>query len=199
MFELLLATRNRKKLSEMLRLLEGIEVRLYTLDDFPDCPEVEEDEETFEGNAVKKAITLSRCTGKITVSDDSGLEVYALKGAPGVYSARYAGEKADDQANIEKLLSEMEGIRDRRARFVCVVALAFPDGKVEVFDGYVDGIIGEKPIGEKGFGYDPVFFPEGHDRTFAEMDASEKDAISHRGKALKKLRDYIVSKVYKKN
>lgn len=199
MIELVLATRNKKKLEEMQRLLEGIPVRLYSLDDFPECPEVEEDEETFEGNAIKKAIAVSRCTGKIAVSDDSGLEVYALCGAPGVYSARYAGEGATDRANIEKLLSEMKDIKDRRARFVCVIVIASPDGKVEVFDGYVEGTIGHKPIGEQGFGYDPIFFPEGFNKTFAEMGALEKDALSHRGKALEKLRDYILNWFYKKN
>ncbi|MFN3479404.1 MAG: XTP/dITP diphosphatase [Thermodesulfovibrionales bacterium] len=199
MIEIVLATRNRKKLEEMQRLLEGIPVRLYTLDDFPECPEVAEDEITFEGNAIKKAIAVSRCTGKIAVSDDSGLEVYALGGAPGVYSARYAGERADDRANIEKLLSEMKDIKDRRARFVCVIALANPDDKVEVFDGYVEGTIGYEPLGEKGFGYDPVFFPKGFNKTFAEMEAIEKDKLSHRGKALERLRDYIMNWFYKKN
>ncbi|MFN3395602.1 MAG: XTP/dITP diphosphatase, partial [Thermodesulfovibrionales bacterium] len=193
------ATRNRKKLEEMQRLLEGIPVRLYTLDDFPECPEVEENETTFEGNAIKKAIAVSRCTGKIAVSDDSGLEVYALGGAPGVYSARYAGEKADDRANIEKLLSEMKDIKDRRARFVCVIALANPDDKVEVFEGHVEGTIGYEPLGERGFGYDPVFFPKGFNKTFAEMESIEKDKLSHRGKALERLRDYILNWFYKKN
>lgn len=199
MLELVIATRNKKKLQEMQRLLEGLGVRLYTLEDFPECPEVEEDEGTFKGNAIKKALAISRCTGKITISDDSGLEVYALKGAPGVYSARYAGEKADDKANVEKLLSEMEGIKDRGARFVCFIALAFPEGEIKVFEGHVEGTINLKPKGDKGFGYDPVFIPEGYHRTFAEMDSHEKDAISHRGKALDKLRDYIVNTVYKKN
>lgn len=199
MLELVIATRNRKKLEEMQRLLEGLSVRLYNLDDFPECPEVEEDEATFEGNAIKKAIAVSRCTDKIAVSDDSGLEVYALKGAPGVYSARYAGERANDRANIVKLLSEMRGIKDRRARFVCVIAIAFPRDGVQVFDGYVEGRITEEPRGERGFGYDPVFIPEGHDRTFAEMDSHEKDALSHRARALIKLREYIVNTFYKKN
>jgi XTP/dITP diphosphohydrolase len=199
MLELVLATRNKKKVEEMERLLEGMPVRLYSLDDFPECPEVIEDEETFRGNAIKKAIAVSTFTGKAAVSDDSGLEVYALNGAPGVYSARYAGEDADDRRNLEKLLLEMKGVKDRRARFACFIALAFPDGKVEVFDGYVEGTIGERPRGEKGFGYDPLFYPEGHDRTFAEMEPEEKDNLSHRGKALKKLRDFISDRVYKKN
>lgn len=193
--ELVIATRNRKKLQEMQRLLEGIPVRLYTIDDFPECPDVKEDEMTFEGNAVKKARHISNCTGKIAVSDDSGLEVYALNGAPGVYSARYAGEKADDRDNIERLLFEMRDIKDRRARFVCVIALAFPDGRVEVFDGSIEGKIGYAPVGKGGFGYDPVFIPEGHERTFAEMDAHEKDILSHRGKALEKLRNYILKRI----
>lgn len=199
MLELVIATRNKKKLEEIQRLFDGLSVRLYGLDDFPECPDVEEEEATFEGNAIKKAVTVSRYTDKVTVSDDSGLEVYALKGAPGVYSARYAGEKANDKANIEKLLSEMRGIEDRRARFVCVIAIAFPRDGVQVFDGYVEGKILEEPRGEKGFGYDPIFIPEGCDRTFAEMDSYEKDAISHRARALTKLRDYIIGWFYKKN
>lgn len=197
--EIVIATRNKKKLEEMQRLLEDLPVRLYTLDAFPECPEIKEDQVTFKGNAIKKALAVSKCSGKIAVSDDSGLEVYALKGAPGVYSARYAGEGADDRANVEKLLTEMRDIKDRGARFVCVVALAYPQDEVEVFDGYVEGKICEQPRGEKGFGYDPVFIPEGYDKTFAEMDSQEKDILSHRGKALHKLRDYIVNIVYKKN
>lgn len=187
--ELVIATRNKKKVEEIKRILEGIPVTLFTLDDFPGCPEVEEDQATFEGNAVKKAQSVALYTKKPAISDDSGLEVYALNSAPGVLSARYAGSDADDGKNLEKLLLELRGVEDDRrgARFVCVIALAFPEGRVETFEGFVEGKIGTEPRGVSGFGYDPVFYPEGHDRTFAEMSAEEKDALSHRGRALRQM------------
>lgn len=193
--ELVIATTNRKKVEEIKRILEGVPVTLFTLDDFPGCPEVEEDANTFEGNAVKKAVAVARYAGRPAIADDSGLEVYALNGAPGVLSARYAGAGADDKRNREKLLLVLEGIEEgkRGARFVCCVALAFPNGRVETFHGFVEGRIGMEPKGVSGFGYDPVFYPKGHDRTFAEMDADEKDALSHRGEALRNLRAYLSS------
>ncbi|MCL5022142.1 MAG: XTP/dITP diphosphatase [Nitrospirae bacterium] len=193
--ELVIATRNRKKVGEIRRILEGIPVTLHTLDDFPGCPEVEEDEATFEGNAIKKARAVAGYSGKPSLADDSGLEVDALGGAPGVFSARYAGEGADDRKNLEKLLSELRdvGKEKREARFICVIALALPDGKVDTFRGSVAGRIGTEPRGESGFGYDPVFYPEGHERTFAEMSADEKDALSHRAIALRELRRYFAT------
>lgn len=193
--ELVIATRNRKKIEEIKRILQGVPVALFALDDVPGCPEVEEDADTFEGNAVKKALAVARYSGKPAIADDSGLEVYALNGAPGVWSARYAGADADDRKNLEKLLSELRGVEEekRGARFVCCVALAFPDGRVETFPGFVGGRIGTEPKGFSGFGYDPVFYPKGHDKTFAEMSADEKDALSHRGVALRKLRIYLSS------
>lgn len=193
--ELVIATRNRKKLEEIRRILNGIDVVLYTLDDFPGCPETEEDADTFEGNAVKKARAVAEYTKKAAFADDSGLEAYALVGAPGVYSARYAGEETNDKKNLEKVLKEMEGVEEGRrgGRFVCVISLAFPDGKVSVFEGYVEGSIGRGPKGFNGFGYDPVFYPKGYDRTFAEMSADEKDKLSHRGMALKKFREYVAT------
>lgn len=192
--ELVIATRNRKKIGEIRRILEGVPVKLYSLDDFPGSPEVEEDADTFEGNAIKKARAIAGYSGKPAIADDSGLEVDALGGAPGVFSARYSGT-GDDRRNLEKVLSEMKGVEQggRSARFVCVIALAFPDSRVEIFRGSVEGSIGREPKGISGFGYDPVFYPSGHDRTFAEMSAGEKDALSHRGMALKKLRDYLSS------
>lgn len=192
--ELVIATRNRKKIEEMKRILEGLPVRIYALDDFPDCPEVIEDADTFKGNAAKKVLAVSRYTKKPAISDDSGLEVYALNGAPGVFSARYAGEGADDVKNLEKLLSEMRVITKgkRGARFVCCIALAFPDGKSETFEDYAEGSIGDEPKGHNGFGYDPVFYPKGSKKTFAEMTAQEKDSLSHRAMALKAFREYIV-------
>ena len=193
--ELVIATRNKKKVGEIKRILQGVPVALYTLDDFPGCPEIEEDAGTFEGNAVKKAAAVAMYSGKPAVADDSGLEVYALNGAPGVWSARYAGADADDRKNLEKLLSELRGVDEekRGARFVCCVALAFPDGRVETFVGFSEGRIGTEPKGFSGFGYDPVFYPKGHNKTFAEMSADEKDALSHRGVALRKLRIYLSS------
>ncbi len=129
------------------------------------------------------------------MADDSGLEVGALGGAPGVFSARYAGENSDDQKNVKKLLREMRGLGDgeRSARFVCCIAFSMPGRGTKTFTGYARGRIGRRPRGFNGFGYDPVFYPEGHDRTFAEMRDDEKDSLSHRGKAMKKLYMYLKS------
>lgn len=205
--EILLATRNKKKVEEMQRILRGMDVSILSMDDFPSCPEVEEDMDTFEGNAVKKAVSAAKFTNKAAVADDSGLEVYALNGAPGVMSARYAGENANDSANIEKLLKEMRIIPEgqRGARFVCCIALAFPDthsippfikggqGGGITFYGFVEGVIGREPKGRMGFGYDPVFYPAGHNKSFAEMLPEQKDALSHRGNALEKFKKYLMS------
>lgn len=187
--EIVLATRNRKKIEEIARITSPLGIRLRTLDEFPACPEVEETEETFRGNALKKAREICACTGLPALADDSGLEVDALGGAPGVYSARYAGQDATDAGNLEKLLTEMSLITEdkRTARFRCVIALAAPGGMEEAFDGSVEGRIGHDQKGHNGFGYDPVFLPEGHNRTFAEMSAADKDGMSHRGRALEKL------------
>lgn len=199
--DIVLATRNKKKIEEMIRILCGMDIKILTLDDFPSCPEVEEDANTFEGNAVKKALAITKCTNKIAVADDSGLEVYSLNGAPGVRSARYAGENADDVSNVRKLLNEMENVPDekRGARFVCCIALAFPDGRIEKFLGFVDGKISREPRGKMGFGYDPVFIPEGYKSTFAEMASEEKDSISHRGRAIEELKRYLNNLLKKYN
>ncbi|KAF0146245.1 MAG: dITP/XTP pyrophosphatase [Nitrospirae bacterium] len=200
---IVLATRNKKKVEEIKRIVAGMPISLYTLNDFPDCPEVIEDGKTFEENAVKKARAVSSHTNMPALADDSGLEVYALDGEPGVLSARYAGENADDRKNTEKLLNEMRSVPDgkRGARFACCIALAFPagdlalrDGKAETFTGYSEGSIGREPKGSNGFGYDPVFYPAGCKRTFAEMDDEEKDSLSHRGAALKKLHEYLTGR-----
>jgi XTP/dITP diphosphohydrolase len=187
--EIVLATRNKKKVEEISRILEGAPITILTLDDFPSCPEVEEDEPTFRGNAIKKAVAIAQYTGRAAVSDDSGIEVDALNGEPGVYSARYAGEGAGDKANLDKLLQNLKGVPagQRGGRFVCVIAFALPDGRVETFEGIVEGTVGEKPAGSGGFGYDPAFYPMGHDRSFGEMAPDEKDALSHRRIALDKL------------
>ena len=197
---IVLATRNKKKVEEIKRIVRDMPVAIYTLDDFPGCPDVEEDGKTFEENAVKKASAVSKYTKTPALADDSGLEVDALAGEPGVFSARYAGEGADDRKNYEKLLREMSSVPDgkRGARFVCVLALAFPDSRVETFSGYAEGLIGRKPKGADGFGYDPVFYPQGYERTFAEMGDKEKDLLSHRGMALGGLYAFIKA-VHKKN
>jgi XTP/dITP diphosphohydrolase len=193
--EIVLATRNKKKIEEIKRIMTGLRVVILSLDDYPDCPEVEEDRDTFEGNAIKKATEICRCSSKPALADDSGLEVGALNNAPGVYSARYAGGTGNDIdiQNYEKLLFELKNVPDERrgARFVCCMALAFPDGTVKTFLGSVEGRIGWRPQGKTGFGYDPIFIPTGEKKTFAEMSGEEKDRLSHRGKALEKLVEYM--------
>ncbi len=192
--EIVLATRNKKKLQEMQRIFSGTDIRFLTLDSFPDCPEVVEDGKTFRANAVKKAVQTAGNTQHPSVADDSGLEVFALGGAPGVFSARYAGEKASDHENVSKLLLSMKKLKtdeERAGRFVCCIAFALPDGRCKTFYGYAKGRIGRKQKGENGFGYDPVFYPEGCKKTFAEMSGPEKDALSHRGKALRKFYQHI--------
>jgi XTP/dITP diphosphohydrolase len=197
--EIVLATRNKKKVEEIRRITTDLQVTILSLDNFPDCPETVEDRDTFEGNAVKKAVEVCTCTGKTALADDSGLEVDALGGAPGVYSARYAGTGGNnDVRNYERLLSELKNVPDdhRGARFVCCMALAFPDGTVKTFFGYAEGSIGHEPKGKTGFGYDPVFIPKGYKNTFAEMSGDEKDRLSHRGKALEKLASSLHSALH---
>lgn len=191
---IVLATTNRKKIEEMKRMFAGYNIRFITLDSFPGCPEVVEDGKTFRANALKKALAVAKFTGYPAVADDSGLEVTALGRAPGVFSARYAGDKAKDSENVKKLLREMMSqteSRAREARFVCCIAFATPEGQHKTFTGYVRGVIGKKQKGFNGFGYDPVFYPEGHNKTFAEMTEQEKDRLSHRGRAMKKLYGYL--------
>jgi XTP/dITP diphosphohydrolase len=191
--DIVLATRNPKKIEEIRRILESSGIVIRTLEDFPGCPDVAEDGRTFEANAVKKAVAVARYTGRTALADDSGLEVDALGGAPGVFSARYAGEEADDRRNLAKLLDAMRFVSDeeRRAKFICCIALGFPDGTARTFVGTVAGTLAREPRGTGGFGYDPVFFPIGESRTFAEMDDDEKDAISHRGRALRAVRRHL--------
>jgi len=191
--DIALATRNRRKAEEMTRIFSGLGIRFLSMDSFPGCPEVREDGRTFRANALKKALAVAAYTGLAAVADDSGLKVDALDGAPGILSARYAGEPADDRRNLRKLLRELADIPPgrRSARFVCCIAFALPDGRHKTFTGKVEGTIGPRPRGSNGFGYDPVFYPLGRRKTFAEMTAGEKDLISHRGKAMKKLYIYL--------
>jgi XTP/dITP diphosphohydrolase len=195
--DFVLATNNKKKIEEMRHIigLMDKETRLFSLDDFPAFEEAVEDGDTFEANAVKKAEHVARHTGMTAIADDSGLEVYALDGAPGVYSARYAGEPSDDAANNRKLLDELKNVSDdkRGARFVCCIALASKEG-IETFTGYVSGVIGRESKGYSGFGYDPLFYPEGGKRTFAEMRDTEKNSISHRAMALRELQKHLLEK-----
>ena len=196
--DIVIATRNKKKLKEIKRIMEEGDVSItnvFSLDDFPGCPDVQEDGKTFEENAVKKAVSVSKYTGIIALADDSGLEVDVLNGAPGVLSARYAGDSADDTANLKKLLENLENVpyKKRGARFACCLALAYQN-TVKTFFGYVEGRIGIEPRGENGFGYDPIFYPEGYDRTFAQMSDEEKNALSHRGKALREFQKYLREK-----
>jgi len=190
---LIVATRNRGKVREIRRALKGLGLRIYSLGDFSDVPEIEEDGKSFTENALKKARFYSKYFWKLTLTDDSGLEVDSLKGWPGIYSARYAGEKATSQENNQKLLREMEGISlsKRGARFRCVIAMVSPDGREAIAEESCKGRIGFKEKGRKGFGYDPLFILPKYGKTMAELSLEEKNRISHRGKALKKLRKII--------
>ena len=195
--DIVLATRNKKKIEEIRRITAGLPITVLSLDDFPEYPETVEDSDTFEGNAFKKAIEAARHVGRPALADDSGLEVDALGGKPGVFSARYAPDatSGNDPKNYEKLLADLGLVPEggRSGRFVCCIALAFPDGQVKTFFGYAEGRISLKPRGARGFGYDPVFLPQGYDKTFAEMTAEEKDRLSHRGKAIEKLAEFLIA------
>lgn len=183
--KLLIATRNAHKLAEIQQIFPVQGLELVSALDFPDIPDVVEDGQTLEANAVKKAVTLSVATGFYALADDTGLEVDALEGAPGVYSARYAGEPCDYAANNRKLLAALAGVEDRAAQFRCVIALSEPSGKAQFVEGICRGRMATKASGDQGFGYDPLFVPDGETRTFAEMAADEKNRISHRGRALR--------------
>jgi XTP/dITP diphosphohydrolase len=191
--ELVLATRNRHKGAELAALLADLPIRIRTMDDFPEVPDVVEDGDTCEANAIKKARAVSQATGLLAVADDTGLEVDALGGRPGVYAARYAGLQATYEDNWRKLLDEMSGVpRDRRtARFVTVAAVALPSQAVEVTTGRLDGLIAEEPSGARGFGYDPVFYVPELGKTLAELSSEEKNRISHRAKAFAQVRDLL--------
>jgi XTP/dITP diphosphohydrolase len=187
--ELLVATNNAGKIRELSQLLSGAPLRLRLLNEFKGVAEAEETGTTFAENATLKALHYSAHAGLLTLSDDSGLAVDALGGAPGVYSARYAGAHATYAERMAKLLGELEaaGGADRRARFVCVIAVADPSARtVETFEGVCEGRIAHAPRGTNGFGYDPLFIPDGHDRTFGELPEEVKHSLSHRARALAK-------------
>jgi XTP/dITP diphosphohydrolase len=181
--QLVLATYNKGKSHEIRTLLKDSPIQIKDLTDFGPIPPVVEDGDTFDDNAYKKASFTSRILGLPAIADDSGLVVPALNGAPGVYSARFAGEDATDQQNCIKLLEQMKDVKDRKASFVCVVSIAIPTGPALTYEAQCDGLITETPSGSSGFGYDPVFFYPPKNKTFAELSDDEKNEVSHRGKA----------------
>lgn len=193
--ELVLATSNPHKAAELQAMLGDLGIRIRTLAEFPDVPEVVEEGATCEANAVKKATVIARHTGLPVIADDTGLMVEALGGRPGAYAARYAGEQATYEDNWRKLLQELEGIPPdrRRARFVTVAAIAAPSGKVQVVEGVLEGAIAEHPAGTRGFGYDPVFLVPELGKTLAELAPAEKNRISHRARAIAKVREILVT------
>ncbi|MCR4441065.1 MAG: XTP/dITP diphosphatase [Peptococcaceae bacterium] len=190
---LFVATRNRGKVLELVKLLDGLDVEVLCADDFPGMPKVEENGATFLENASIKALAGARASGLLTVADDSGLEVDALEGLPGVRSARFAGEPPDDYKNNMKLLKLMERVPfpRRTARFTSIIAVAAPGGRIYPAEGKCEGLILEEPRGSGGFGYDPLFYVPALGKTFAEMTLEEKNMVSHRGKALKNARNIL--------
>ncbi|MFA7256695.1 MAG: XTP/dITP diphosphatase, partial [Kiritimatiellales bacterium] len=182
--KLVIATRNRHKLEEIHAIFNFQGLEVCSAVDFPDIPDVIEDGDTLEANAVKKAVEICRATGLPALADDSGLEVEALNGEPGVYSARWSGEDCTYADNNAKLLRELTGKENRRAQFRTVIALAIPGEEPLTVEGSVQGTIINELRGDQGFGYDPLFIPDGYNRTFAELPADVKNKISHRARAL---------------
>ncbi|HAU31066.1 MAG: Non-canonical purine NTP pyrophosphatase [Desulfotomaculum sp. 46_296] len=183
---LILASRNQGKIKELVSLLSPLDLEVVSLSLYPELPEIIEDGTTFVENAVKKAKTIALATGCLAMGDDSGLEVDCLNGAPGIFSARFAGEKSDDLANNMKLLKLLENVpwEERKARFICVVAIATPSGRIFTAEGSCQGLIAFEQKGAGGFGYDPLFYVPGFDKTFAELEPDVKKTISHRARAL---------------
>lgn len=191
MKQIVFATNNAHKLKEVREILQGTGINVLSLSDIGCHDDIPETADTLDGNALLKAEWVKQRYGYDCFADDTGLEVDALDGAPGVYSARYAGPGHDSAANVALLLKNLEKADDRRARFRTVIALMAGDSEPVLFNGIVDGEITCERFGDSGFGYDPVFKPEGSDRTFAQMTDEEKNAISHRGRAVKKLAEYL--------
>lgn len=187
--KLVIATRNAHKLEEIRAIFDFKNLEVLSAFDFPDLPGVVEDGDTLEANAIKKAVEIAKATNCWAMADDSGLEVDALAGAPGIYSARYAGEHCSYSDNNEKLLRELADKLDRSAQFRTVIALSDPAGNVKTVSGECPGLIIEELRGTNGFGYDPLFVPDGYSKTFAELDSEIKNRISHRANALQKAQD----------
>jgi len=193
MRELLLATFNENKVREITQISKGfnLDIKFLYLKDFDNIKKVTEDGKIFKENAFKKAKEYYSQTGVITLAEDSGLCVDALDGAPGVYSARFSGEEKDDYKNNLKLIHILEGVEEREARFICSAALVLSKDSVEVFEGVLEGSIASSLRGQSGFGYDPVFLPQGYDRTLAELGAEVKNKISHRYRAIEGILKFI--------
>ena len=191
--EVVIATRNVGKIREIQAILAPLGLKVVSLSDFPEIPEIIEDGQTFEENAVKKAVAVARLTGRIAIADDSGVLVDALQRRPGIFSARYAGEKATDAERYQKLLQEMSCIPEekRGAAFVCAIAVSSPRGKAETVEGQCHGEIAFAPQGSHGFGYDPVFYLPELGKTMAEVNPEVKNQISHRARALEKLKQLL--------
>jgi XTP/dITP diphosphohydrolase len=195
--KLVLATRNQGKITEFRRILDALApgaIELIGVDQFPDLIDVEETGSTFEENSLLKARYTSHATGLPAIADDSGLCVDALNGDPGIFSARWAGEHGNDRANLDKVLAQLKDIPDdkRTAHFICVASLVLPDGRHQVAEGRFDGHILHAPVGDNGFGYDPIFQPVGLSISSAQMSAEEKDLLSHRGKSLRSLAPHVI-------
>ena len=192
MKKIVLATRNKHKIAEIKTILHDLPLEILTLNDFPDVPVLREDGETFQENSLQKAQEVFQHTKYFARADDSGLEVFYLNGRPGVISARYAGNGASDEMNNEKLLGQMRGVapRRRKAQFRAVLTLV-DDRGVEVTEGICPGTLAELPRGTNGFGYDPIFMPDGFSRTYAELTSEEKNRISHRARALAAMREVL--------
>lgn len=193
MKEVLIATNNKGKAKDFEVLFRPLGITVLTLQDIEESIDVEETGTTFVENAVLKAETVANLLGKVVIADDSGLEVDALNGEPGVYSARYAGEPSDDEANIDKLLAKLVEVPEtaRQARFRCVLAIAGPTIETTTYSGSCEGVITDQRQGTNGFGYDPIFYVPNKEKTMAELSAVEKSAISHRGAALAQLKDQL--------
>jgi XTP/dITP diphosphohydrolase len=195
--KLVLATRNQGKITEFRRILDALApgaIELIGVDQFPDLVDVDETGSTFEENSLLKARYTCQATGLPAIADDSGLCVDALNGDPGIFSARWAGTHGNDQANLAKVLDQLKGVPDekRTAHFMCVASLVLPDGREQVAEGRFDGHILHAPVGENGFGYDPIFQPLGLGISSAQMSAEEKDLVSHRGKSLRSIAPHVI-------
>ncbi|RJO65364.1 MAG: RdgB/HAM1 family non-canonical purine NTP pyrophosphatase [Candidatus Omnitrophota bacterium] len=191
--DLLVATKNKKKLEEIKQILKGLKLRIRSLSDYPKVPRIIENGKTFKANAAKKALTIARFTGQLTLGEDSGLCVYALGGRPGVYSSRFAGKGKSDKKNNEKLLCLLgkAPLKRRKAYYACAVALANGNGLISTVEGRCSGAIAYEPKGSFGFGYDPVFIPPKFKKTFAQLEPSIKHSMSHRFRALTKAKRII--------